>query len=513
MQQVGENYQPFSDSRRVNLGFSFGVIAPDAAAMAQPTSSPQADYSQIQQTHDGIEKPSEKYATLEGDGFLLDGSFRFYPNVNSINSLQTGWISSPLSDENCRFSSNPYLEFTFASDQSSYGFTLIFDEHLPDIFSAEVQITAWDVSGNILSQKTFYPDNWKCIADMPVMNYRKLRIDFLKTSKPFYRVKISEVVFGITYEYNNRNIVSANNKHAISPWSENLPSGEVSITIDNSNHLYNMVNPTGLYAYLQDGQTMDWFIEINGIKVPMGKQYFTDAKSDDGGLTATITFNDWLFLLDNVKYDHGMTGTWTLQEAVASILDVSGLGFTAVFDADCGTTVINRCVPMGVSCREAIRLAAQAAKTCCYVDRNNHLYFTKPILGDKKKEITQDELVKDAQIKVGQLYNMVELRVLDSFDEKGEEAVYTAGTTNEDGINRIYEISNPLVRDSSCAEWILSILQRRVSYGFTYRGDPSLDLLDTLQVNDVYGVNDNSILIEHNFNYDGGLEADGTTIK
>ncbi|MCI8336978.1 MAG: hypothetical protein HFI72_07490 [Peptococcaceae bacterium] len=513
MQWVSGSYQPFSDSRRVGLGFSFGVIAPEAAAIAQPTSSPQAEYSQIEQTHDGIEKPFAKYATLEGDGFLLDNSFRLYPKADAISGLQTGWISSPLSDGNGVFGEDPYLMFSFAADQSSYGFTLIFDEHLPDIFATEIRITALDASENVLSQKTFYPDNWKFIADMAVMNYRKIRIDFLKTSKPFYRVKISEVVFGITYEYSSRNIVSADSKHAVSPWSETLPSGEVTVTIDNSNQLYNMVNPTGLYAYLQDGQTMDWFIEINGEKVSMGKQHFTDAKSNDGGLTATITFNDWLFLLDNVKYDQGTTGTWTLQEAVTSILGVSGLGVTAVFDAGCGETVINRCVPVGTSCREAIRLAAQAAKTCCYVDRYNHLHFIKPILGEKEKEITQDELAADAQIKVGQLYNMVKISVLDSFTEAKDETVYTAGTVGSEEIARIYEISNPLVRDGSCADWILAMLQRRVSYEFTYRGDPSLDLLDVLQVNDIYGVNDTSILIEHNFKYDGGLEADGTTIK
>lgn len=516
MQQTSVSYNPFSDIRQVGIGFTFGVVAPDAAETAQASSSLQAVYSQLNQTHNENERLSKKFATLEKDLFLLDGSFSLYPSPDEVKTLQTGWLSEQLSDENGVFAEgdNPWLQFFFSENQSSYGFTVISDEYLPEDYASEIQVTTWNAAGEIIKQDTFYPDNWKYIVDMATTDYRKLRIDFLKTSKPFRRVRIAEVIFGVKYEYDRTNIISSDSKQAVSLWSENLPSSEFTVTIDNSKQLYNMVNPSGLYAYLQEGQTMDWFLEINGEKIPMGARHFTNAKSNDGGLTATITFNDWLLLLDNVKYNHGMTGTWTLAEAITDIISVSGVKVSACFENDIGSVIINKCIPLGISCREAIRLCAQAAKSCCYVGRNNQLYFISPEIGsDAQSVITQDHLYEDAQIRIGDLYNIVKLKSLDSFNKDAEETTYIAGEAGADGIDRVYEVDNPLVRDSSCASWILDMIKKRISYDFTYRGNPAIDLLDTLQVNDVYGVNDKSILIEHNFKYDGGLECDAATAK
>ena len=73
MQSVPEIYNPYRDVRRVELGFVFGVVAPEAAETAQASSSAQSPVSQIEQTHDEIERMSKKYGTLEHNLFALDG--------------------------------------------------------------------------------------------------------------------------------------------------------------------------------------------------------------------------------------------------------------------------------------------------------------------------------------------------------------------------------------------------------------------------------------------------------
>ena len=79
---------------------------------------------------------------------------------------------------------------------------------------------------------------------------------------------------------------------------------------------------------------------------------------------------------------------------------------------------------------------------------------------------------------------------------------------------RVKEVNNPLANDGAAvAAWILGWVQRRVSYDVSYRGNPALDLLDTVQIDDVYKVNGNAMITEHNFDYDGGLKSNATAIR
>lgn len=72
MVQVPAGYAPYTDTRRVELSFTFGVVAPDAATLAAPVSSPQSPVSQIAQTVDDVEEMSGCYTSLELNMWALD---------------------------------------------------------------------------------------------------------------------------------------------------------------------------------------------------------------------------------------------------------------------------------------------------------------------------------------------------------------------------------------------------------------------------------------------------------
>lgn len=513
MYNVPAGYAPYTDTRRVDLKFSFGVVAPDAATLAQPRSSTQSVVSQIAQTHDEVEEMSGKYTSLEQNMCLLDGSYSFYPD--DVDPYQTGWQSSFISNENGLYSSAPYLEFSFAQPQDSFGFTLVFDNTQMQNYPKEILTTTYNSSGQQLGQITTYPNNWLHIVDLPTQQYSKVRFDFLASNLPYRRVRICEVRFGIFYNYDRNSLVSMTIRQAISPWCENLPSSEVETTINNQDQLYNMVNPSGLYSYLQDGQYMDYSIIINGIEIPMGRQYFTSAESEDGGLTSDITFNDWLYTLDNIEYNAGTSGTWTLSEAIASVLSVAGESQQVLFESGLADIVIRKCIPQKTSCREAVRLCAQAAMCTCFVDRNNKLHFIRPVLNDElSDEWARDVQRNDAQIKIAPFYNTVKLTRRDEYQEESEEEIFTAQNVASGDIERTYEIENDLANDGNAvAEWLLSWVQRRVSYDVNYRGNPALDLLDTVKIDDVYGVNGNALLIEQTVSFDGGLEVNASALR
>lgn len=505
-------YNAYRDVRFAELGFVFGVVAPEAAATAQASSSAQSPASQIDQTHDDIERASAKYGTLEHNLFALDGSFELYPD--DLSTVQTGWQSADMSGADGTFESNPWLEFVFDQNQDSFGFMLMFDDKLAGYYPAEVITTAYDATDTVLSTMTTYPASWKHTIEMPVQNYRRVRFEFVRTNVPFRRVRVCEAVFGIKYEYGADNTASISVKQSVSPWAESLPSAEVTATIDNSEQLYNMINPYGLYEYLQDGQYMEYFAEIDGDRIDMGRQYFTGASSEDGGLTAKITFNDWLYALDDIEYNDGESGMWVLSDAVSAILTAAGVKTTAVFDGELSSTIIRKCIPQSTSCREALRLCAQAAMCTCLIDRQNRLHFSRPETSTAADEWTRDVQRSDAQIVVGQLYNVVQLTRRDEYTESAEDEVFTAKNVTANDFERVKEVNNPLANDGAAvAAWILGWVQRRVSYDVSYRGNPALDLLDTVQIDDVYKVNGNAMITEHNFDYDGGLKSNATAIR
>lgn len=513
MQSISASYNPYSDARRADVSFTFGVVAPTAAETAQPSSTLQSEVSQIEQTITPIREMSGKYTSLETNMWVLDGTMEVYPGE------QTGWQSEYMSDDNKTFSFNPWLEFEFSESQNSYGFTLIFDDTQPFNYPTQIITTAYAEDGSLLGTLTTYPDGYRHVINLPIQLYRRVRFEFAGTNIPHRRVRVCSAVFGIEYIYDKSNIVSVDVRQSISPWAESLPSAEFQVTIDNSSRIYNMVNPDGLYEYLQEGQFMDWQIIINEEPVKMGRQYFTSAQSEDGGLTASITFNDLLIALDNIEYNKGKAETMlTLSELVEDILLSTGTGISAVFEGQLGQSLIWQSIPRKTSVREALRLCAQAAMCTCYLDRNNQIHFcTQQISGEPADIWSMDVQYPGAQIKVGEYYNSVKLEVENGdVDEEGELITYTYEASNiaEGDFERLYEVSNPLVVDGDAvAQWILEWVQRRVSYEVELRGNPALDLLDLVQINDIYGVNGTAVITKLDYSYNGGLKCDGEAIR
>ena len=109
MVNTSATYNPYPDTRRVQLAFNFGVIAPDAADLAEPSSSAPSIVSEIAQTIDGVETMSGKYTSLEMNMWILDGSMELYPGD------QVGWQGNDISGDAKEYASTPWLEFEFLS--------------------------------------------------------------------------------------------------------------------------------------------------------------------------------------------------------------------------------------------------------------------------------------------------------------------------------------------------------------------------------------------------------------
>ena len=284
----------------------------------------------------------------------------------------------------------------------------------------------------------------------------------------------------------------------------------LSFTFDNLDHKYNLINPQGIYAYLQEGQPIDADISVNGSGwVNMGRYYFASSEAVDEALTATITASDKLLWLDSSACRIGMSGTWTLSAAVAAVLADAQAGDIEVsIPSSLASVTVGKQIPPDASHREALRLLAQAACCSCYVDRDGKLVFKRLELGAVCDRMTKNNMRSMNGISVSERINTVELTVQDPYAQGGAAAVYTATNCAEDESVHSVSITNPCAYSGQAVvNWLLSCYQRRLNYKLQSRGNPLLEISDTVSVQSAFGDVGQCAITGIDIIYDGGLSA------
>ena len=276
------------------------------------------------------------------------------------------------------------------------------------------------------------------------------------------------------------------------------------MTIDNSDKAYNVLNPEGIYKFLQQGQGINTMLALNGESINMGRYYFESATANDDALTATITAYDLLYRLDQGKCNIGATGTWTVAEAVAAVIADSGEEIKTDIPAAIGARVIRKCIPPDTTHREALRLIAQAAMTHIYIDRLDRLAAKDIDFGQSVDELTADTMTTWGNAKDTGLINKVTVEVADEY-AGGDPIIYTATNQQAGEPLQLLEISNPLANSQEVAKWILKLVGNRNQYTITSQGNPARDLADCISIESVYGTHDKAAVIKQEINLSGSL--------
>lgn len=503
MVNASSTYQPYADERRIKLEASFELIDVDAAMLATGVASTGTFFSQLEQTFDKITYMSRTLATVEPDEWKLDGSYALV-RANEFND-ETGYWSQFISDENGN--TDVRIVYTFETSQTSRGITVTFDDRTGN-FATDFKVVAYGADGNeIASAEITNNNSYVVIADMLAENYTKLEINFIRTNKPQRRVRVAEVTFGYLKAFDGNDIVSIKMEYETAIDGTSLPSNKMTLTIDNTDRRYNIINPTGIYRYLQKGQGLNASIIINGERISMGRFYFSSSQSYDNSMTVAITAYDKMYQLDSVTTIIGATGTWTLGEAVAAIVEASGTTIAVDMSDELSKRTINKWIPQETTVREALRLAVQAAKCTCYFDRLDVLTFAEPQNSTFVDHLNNDCMATLPKITDTGLINSVEVKVNNEYVEDFEEIIYTASDIADDEEESKLSISNPLVASADVAEWLLQMSKYRINYDISERGNPARELMDVVNVADVYGENKNGITIKETFTASKGLSG------
>ncbi len=507
MRETSTDYNPFRRVREVDCQISFGVVD-QAAKNAEITGNDAGFFPRYAQTVDGAGEIHGKWASLEKNFWTLDGTFGLAPD--NLDGVQTGWWSSVISGADGRFASAPYIRYDFAQPLSTLGWTLRFDTKANQ-YASEVRVEVFAADGTVLETLTFFGSSAVQVYRHYVGGYYGVRFTFLGTSEPYRRIRLVQTDFGITQYYSRDTLGSANLVYGAVLDGSALPSRELVFTFDNSDKAYNLLNPDGVYQYLQDGQIITVDMVIDGEAVKMGDFYFTSADASKSAILPTITAHDRIYSLDAYEFNGGRDEEVSFAAAVAEVLGGTGLEIPLFFGDGVGERRVHMSIPPETPVRKALQQLAQAARCTAYVDRESVLRFEDFVMKDTPDgEITADELHDYSGVGITDRVYGVRLTVSDDFrigkdGEPGRQVYWYSG---DEGRAKGY--ANPCVADSegqAVADWLFRVANMRKKYNVRNRCDPAVELGDTLNIADAYGNHENAIVTGLDIRFGASLMA------
>lgn len=353
----------------------FRQVDVDARTDATVTSTSTETVSDTAYTVDDIDFIDRNYATYETDRWQLGGGFKLLPSSAPYQSM--GWWSGILSHATLKtFTHNITITCTFTGDHSSPGISINWDSTNGEC-AEEFDVKFYD-SSNVLIETISETTNTdsQYSNDTAVSNYRKIEVIIKKWSVGDRRARIEEIIFGVITVYSKDNkLITCRISEEIDIVSATIPANQLEFTIDNLDNAFDILNPSGIYSYLQEQQRIDAYmgVMVSGAEeyVNMGRFYLDEWKTEDNQIGATFKALDRLNLLNQETYYKGLKQTITLYDLAEDVLQDFGLTSSEYnIDTALQSITMTNFLPV-CTYREALQYIATAGECVFYVDRDN----------------------------------------------------------------------------------------------------------------------------------------------
>lgn len=342
-------------------------------------------------------------------------------------------------------------------------------------------------------------------------------------------------------------IIEINTVEEISVLSESIPANEASIRLSNETGELNFLSLDNMFSIIATmpkvwadlglvlpDSSVEW--------VPMGTWFLSEWKNDNTSKIITLTAHDWFSILGEKSYEpKGFTNLFNLAN---SVLTTGGVPADNVFiDMNLLDYTVNDFKEI-IDCRTALQHIGIAAQAAVGQDRYGNVYIkrffsldedtnylnypsTQPnlfgypgssnlIINNTEsgmKRIDQDYMFQPAQIALERSIYQLVIKV---HHGNGEPTDYIYENSTIIGTNgRSFAIDNPLINTKDLAdkvaEWYMREMNYNAVYNVNWRQNPSLEATDLILVEDPFGNEKQSRIIQQEFNYQGYLEGNTTT--
>ena len=506
MQPVSEVWkenqkQTFTEEGFVELAIT--VTDPDAQAAALASDNGHSVYSNTESVVSEVENAPQRYATLERNLWLLDGSFKILPSGAPPES--NGYIGEVLSGDDGAFANPPVITIAFPQVFSTLlqGITITWGAAYDDEVARDFTVTAYNGSATVASKAVTDNTELDCAVFLDMQNYDRITIEISKWSLPHHRPRIKSVLIGIRHVFDKADLFKYQHTMEVDLLSASLPKTEIQFDVQNLDGLYDPNNPSGMTKYLMERQPVvaKYGYKLGGQVewIKAGTFFLSEWQTPRNGISATFTARDMLEYMSDL-YTGPASGT--LKEIALAALDQAALPLTQAGTVSwiLDETLQGISAPDGVdlsafTIAEVLQLVANAG--CCglWQDRDGVLHI-EPI---------GDVLEADYAIVGNTEYSHPETTLskqLKAVDINRGEFVLTVGEVGE-----TQPVVNPLIgtaQAENVAVWVAGILQKRQSLDGNIRIDPRLDYLDTVMVETPFADN-KTIITGIQIDFNGGF--------
>ena len=509
MYEVSNSYKDsiYEQSRTVKGRVTFNISDVTALGDIQSTNvSAEFIMSDKSQLTD-LNRDLINYITCETDRVKLDGSFSF---TDLINIKETGFASESLSDINKLYSTNPTMSFIFGDPHSSIGITVTFDKTTNE-YAEEFRITAYDGVGAIIIQEDFVGNTLsQVVVEGLFYNYERLDIEIVKWSKVDRRARVAEIDFGVVRVYDNANLVKMEFIEEVDYLGKVIPTSEITFVVQNIDREFNLLNPEGIYKFLQDKQQVlpEIGVIVNGLVeyVPLGEFFLSDWNSDEGGTTASFTARDRLDIMSTFNYESLVAKTsYTLYDMAVDLFNVCGI--TSYIIDNSLSSIFTNGLTESTDCRTVLQMVSIAGMCHTYTNRKGEIVMKKLTITTINDTLSRDVIFNESKITLDKLYRQINIEYYTNITTKGIYSLNTVNTTGETLSYTKNTLINNLTQATNVANWVLGLIDYRAKFTTNYRGNPAYELLDVLQLEDVYQQVTDTLITKLELTYQGYLRS------
>lgn len=481
---------------RVEL--TYWITEPGAQELAVESNNGTTFFSDHETIVFTVDVEHTKYATLENNLWVLDGSFETLPDKAPYRN--TGYVAD---------ADFPMVTIDFPSVRTHPvpGVTIVWSETYGE-YPTRVRLAALNGTETV-AEKEFDNNSVRSTFEMPISGYDKIYIEIIDWIIPDHRPRIEKVYLGAIEVYTNSSLVSYSHTQSADLLSASLPKNEIKFSLDNSSDMWNPDNPVANARYLMDRQEVS---VRYGYKLPTGMEWIKagtfwvnswDAPAN--GLEATFTARDLLEFMD-VTYSGPRSGTLYAIARLALIesdlpagadglprffVDESLKAITVDFSADDNT----------YTTAVVLQMVANAGQCVIRITRDGMLRVEKLDREVSDYAIGQDisySPPERAMTKPPKAVTINEGLWVESIAATGEPIT----------------VSNPVISSKENAKqvgsWSAAVLSKRNILKGSYRADPRLDALDIISVESKYSNNFVAAVTDITYTYNGAFKGEYT---
>lgn len=515
MYPVSEDYKQavYAPARTTKVKVTFDISDVTAKDdVTNITTTAQAVISDKNQLINKNREQSYNLATWEPDRFKLDGSFTF-PDDNLANNREMGFVSDNLCGSEGVFADYPTLTFEFANPHSSIGLTVTFDVRNEE-YATEFNLSVFDGADNLIKFIDVVDNDQVQYNTITMLdNYQKVVVTIKKWSKGERRARVAEVDFGVVKVYSSNNLIKCSLIEELDLTGSQLPSAEFKFTVYNADRAFNILNPVGFYAYLQQRQQVvaELGVQVGAAYewVPLGDYLLWGWTSDEGSLTASFTARTNIDIMSSFEYENLTAKTgYTLYQMAVDIFAVCGI---SNYEIDIALqSVETKGLIKNTNCRSILQMIALAGCANIFVSRDNviKLVVNPSNMGTADDDIDMDDMYEEAKIELEPIVQAVQVAYFTDLDTSAIVTVNNSGVES----GEVLKLENNTLINTSAhatdvANWLLRQRSYRAKYSLNWRGNPAHELNDVITIENTYGTAKKAIITKNGIEYQGYLAA------